>query len=362
MWEYKNINSINMEVSSLCNAACLFCPRFESRGSPNVNPQLTPTYITLENFKKFFPHDFMQQIKLWTLCGDYGDAMTNPDIVGIINYIHDSNSNSVIQINTNGGMRNHNFWDSVGRAMAKNPNSTMTWSIDGLADTNHLYRRNVNWGKLMNNIDAYKVAGGKSVWEFLIFKHNEHQVEEARAKSKQIGFRNFIAKNANGMTTGPLQAMDAEGNVQYLVEPTSNSVKGDENPYMGMAEELDMTTLSPLLETHFKDEPGAVQCFSARDGQEVRISADGEVLPCCHIGAFTKNNWKSAQLAKSQIIHVLKDVQNSLYHRSLRDILEDTPFQWFQDSWAEKKSLVCWSNCGHSEEKLTSFEAIFENN
>ena len=67
----------------------------------------------------------------------------------------------------------------------------MTFAIDGLEDTNHLYRRNVRWSKLMENIKAFTDAGGEATWAMLIFKHNESQIENCRSLSCTLGFRSF---------------------------------------------------------------------------------------------------------------------------------------------------------------------------
>ena len=37
----------------------------------------------------------------------------------------------------------------------------------------------------MENVNAFISAGGTAYWKFLIFKHNEHQVEEAKKLSEQ---------------------------------------------------------------------------------------------------------------------------------------------------------------------------------
>jgi hypothetical protein len=44
-----------------------------------------------------------------------------------------------------------------------------------LEDTNHLYRENVEWKKIMENARAFISAGGTAHWDMLIFDHNKHQ-------------------------------------------------------------------------------------------------------------------------------------------------------------------------------------------
>ena len=54
MWKYDDVNSVTIELSSLCNAACPWCPRYEDF-SEVVNNQLEPQYITIDQFKEWFP-------------------------------------------------------------------------------------------------------------------------------------------------------------------------------------------------------------------------------------------------------------------------------------------------------------------
>ena len=46
----------------------------------------------------------------------------------------------------------------------------------------------------MTNVKSFIQAGGEAHWEFLVFKHNEHQVEEARNLAREMGFKEFYLK------------------------------------------------------------------------------------------------------------------------------------------------------------------------
>jgi tetratricopeptide (TPR) repeat protein len=70
----------------------------------------------------------------------------------------------------------------------------VTFSIDGLADTNSIYRQNTNWDKIMQSVNSFIQAGGKAVWHYLIFEHNQHQVESARTLAEKLGFVEFVPK------------------------------------------------------------------------------------------------------------------------------------------------------------------------
>ena len=67
----------------------------------------------------------------------------------------------------------------------------VVFSIDGLEDTNHLYRRNVQWHKVMENAKSFIDAGGLARWRMIVFEHNAHQLKDAEQLSKAMGFGKF---------------------------------------------------------------------------------------------------------------------------------------------------------------------------
>ena len=76
------------------------------------------------------------------------------------------------------------------------PKDYCVFSIDGLEDTNHLYRRNVKWEKVIENARSFITAGGKAHWDMLVFEHNKHQVDEAKSYANKLGFVWFRSKCA----------------------------------------------------------------------------------------------------------------------------------------------------------------------
>jgi hypothetical protein len=51
----------------------------------------------------------------------------------------------------------------------------VVWGIDGLEDTNHLYRQDVEWNKVMDRVKWFIDAGGHATWKWIPFLHNKHQ-------------------------------------------------------------------------------------------------------------------------------------------------------------------------------------------
>ena len=74
------------------------------------------------------------------------------------------------------------------------PGDFAVFSVDGLEDTNHIYLRNTIFSKIMKNADAFISAGGIAHWDYIVFRHNEHQVESARTLALSMGFQEFYTK------------------------------------------------------------------------------------------------------------------------------------------------------------------------
>ena len=71
-----------------------------------------------------------------------------------------------------------------------------TFSVDGLEDTNHLYRINAKWKSVMMGMKAMgslpKDRKPILEWKYLVFPYNEHQVPKARQLAMDIGFDSFV--------------------------------------------------------------------------------------------------------------------------------------------------------------------------
>ena len=184
MLELDQITSLIIEPTAYCNLHCPQCPRFDAEGFLTAN--LTPAHLNADQLAKNLNLDQLPQLKEVKLEGDYGDIMMHPFPTKFISMF----PNQEITAVTNGSMRSTRFWADL----ADYQNLTVTFSIDGLADTNHIYRINSNWGSIIDNATAYIDRGGRAVWKYIVFRHNEHQVEEVKELGKTMGFFNVLIR------------------------------------------------------------------------------------------------------------------------------------------------------------------------
>lgn len=277
MYKYEDIREVHLELTQRCQAACSMCDRNINGG--DVNPYLDMSELRLSDIKRIFTPNFIKQLTGIQLCGNHGDPIIAEDTAEIIEYFREHNSKAWININTNAGARDSQWWERVARAL--NRYGSVIFSVDGLRDTNHLYRQNVNWDIVERSMRAFINAGGRARWDFLVFDYNEHQTEHAKQFAEELGFEKFRLKKSSrfitGLTSDPKlehQAVNRKGEATTLLKKPSN--KSLQNTELNKQEQLIQYFGSM---DNFYD-VSDIKC-RVKDIFSVYISAEGLVLPCC---------------------------------------------------------------------------------
>jgi MoaA/NifB/PqqE/SkfB family radical SAM enzyme len=386
MIDYKNILSLDLEVSSLCNAKCPVCNR---RGAGGVKNKLfTETFVSLEDVKNWFPVDLIAKLHNLTMCGNYGDPMTNPELIPILRYIKSINPGIHFHMNTNASGRDPQFWRDLGEIFKEN--GWLTFSVDGLEDTNWIYRRGTNWKKIMSAMTNYLSTGAKSKWEFLVFQHNQHQIEEARQLSKELKITHFFSKTAMGFVWADDEVRVREsinvygnnGQFEYNIHPPTsgkytnkqvaeylkqnNFVKTNEDDVYAQFEKSKKSTpvfrntieyertinlTGPLTEHEKRLGECDIDC-QALSASRIFISSEGLVFPCCYTGGKYYEPDNEVSLPLKIFIDSYGKENISLRHNTLKDIIDGELFTngWidtFKDRNIRNKRLrICSEFCG----------------
>ncbi len=274
-FDYFKVDEYQLEITTYCNAACPQCPRNISGGS--VNPHLPLCHLSRQTIDRAFTPELCGRTRQIFFCGSYGDPIVHPDFLDILRDFRNKNPTLWLYIHTNGGVHDTAWWTELAEIL--NGYGKIDFGIDGLEDTNHLYRRGVKFDKAINNAQAFIQAGGKAQWNYIVFKHNEHQIETARLLSEVIGFEKILFRGTGRFL-----------NHQTLEESeTWNVTPKREQPY-----QLEVTTLDeyrnasmkrlddlkleyPDIRDYFDTTP--IKC-DACVGNKVSITAEGLVLPC----------------------------------------------------------------------------------
>lgn len=241
----REIKVLHLEPTDVCQAACSLCQR-----ETDVDfDKKTQHHLDMHKITKVFDADRITQLDKMFMCGNYGDPAAGKYTLDIYREFRQLNKSIVLGMNTNGGLQNTVWWHELGRIFNQSQDYCV-FSIDGLEDTNATYRQGVDWYRLMHNVEAFIAAGGSAHWDMLVYRHNQHQVDECERVAKDMGFKWFRAKVSNRPLTDQLQFPI---NWKPIV---SNTI--------------------------------AVDCRALKD-QSVYIDAQGNIGPCCWLGARQKD-------------------------------------------------------------------------
>jgi MoaA/NifB/PqqE/SkfB family radical SAM enzyme len=215
--------SVMIELSDYCNSGCPLCNRHEY-GTSIPKIWVDKKSITINEFEEWFDPSFLKRVKGFIISGTYGDPVACKDLPNILEYIHKhTDVNMHINLDTNGGLRNTKWWGRIGKVFSKfNNQSYVTFWLDGLEDTLHIYRRGVDYYKVIDNAKAYIGMGGRAFWGYLQFAHNEHQEDEIARRAKEYGFETIKCKAVSGIMESGYTEID-EDKVKTIKQQKENS-------------------------------------------------------------------------------------------------------------------------------------------
>jgi hypothetical protein len=192
---------LQFELSSMCNALCLGCVRTDSL-TYNDKKFIIPEkeYISFDVFKKILLAPEFSSVTHLEFCGTIDDPLMHPELLEFLSFAATVGKYNV-QIHTNASLRNIKYWAKLAEVLKKHDSHAVKFSIDGLEDTNHIYRQNTTWSKIMENAQAFIQAGGTASWQYLIFPWNQHQLMEAKALSVEMGFYEFMSRHDRSFAT-----------------------------------------------------------------------------------------------------------------------------------------------------------------
>jgi MoaA/NifB/PqqE/SkfB family radical SAM enzyme len=361
---FSEVKELHLEFTNKCNAACPMCARNQYGGKTSID--LVPTEWTLEFAKKVLSEEFTQ-LRNIMICGCYGDPVMAADCLEIIEFFK-KKSAATIELYTNGSIRNENWWKCLGQLLNKKKETAdshyrdsdlVIFSIDGLEDTNHIYRRNTDFKKIIQNAKSFISAGGKARWDFIVFEHNQHQVKEAENLAKNLGFEQFRIRKTSRFYYSPdginkHRVLNKNGELEYYIYPTTNSsylnaeiskFEKIKNTEGGVAEYYDTTNIKCLYKTYFS---------------RYYIDAHGKVFPCCYLGNDAIENSRSLNQDYHKKIRLnYGDSFNDLNLKTWDEILDSNFFKSeLEKSWNEKiqetRLIRCARTCGEKFNPIMS--------
>lgn len=176
---------ITIETGNICNLRCPLCPTGTSETKvpkgmlsfarfKQIIDQLGPTTETLDFF-------------------DWGEPLLNKDLLPMVAYTKKRFPPVRVVISSN--LSIPNFTEAKAEEVVRSGLDHLIMSVDGATQPVYAtYRvggqleyvlRNMRW--LQKARAALQVKHPRLVWNYLVFRHNEHEVEAARRLAEEIG-------------------------------------------------------------------------------------------------------------------------------------------------------------------------------
>ena len=337
MFLYDSVRQVEVALTTICNAACPQCPRNIYGGKTIDN--LPNVSWDIDSFKNTFTAQVLNHIEHIYFCGTYGEPLACKDLLAICKYVKQVSPKIKLGIHTNGGLKGPDIFKKLASYV-----DTLAFGIDGLADTNHIYRRNVVYSKIMANATAFIQAGGHAEWDFIVFRHNQHQVETARALSKELGFANFNVKrtsrffNKAHKLVSSVPVQNTKGEYEYSIYAPTDMQYYNSN--LDIWQDLNV---KDYLQTT------CISCNSMNNNL-IYIDESGYVFPC----GWTSDRlygYEAEQTPDHKKIKQMMDdagiANTNVHHNSLENIVNGPWLQMIKDSWKNENRLErCAVMCG----------------
>ena len=361
-FNFESIDEYQLEITTYCNAACPQCPRNEN--GQGINKRMPLCHLDRIVIDQTFTADICSRLRQVFFCGSYGDPIMHPEFLDILRDFRRKNPTLWLYFHTNGGVHDPEYWAEIARIMAGY--GQIDFGIDGLEDTLHLYRKNVKYSQVIKNSQAFIRAGGRAQWNFIVFRHNEHQVEQVKQLGNELGFFNVLIRRTGRffnhrtieeMSTWPVRD-------EYNIEPPTNA----EYRNQSMLFLPDLKKQYKNIQEYF--DTTEIKC-DAMIGPKVVVNAEGLVLPCNFFnhnlydrrfyedGVLPGANLLSTVNGKNQVREFLErynlDSFNINLH-SLKEIFNNSMWNDLVESWnktlADGRLFECAMTCGSKITKV----------
>lgn len=333
----KSTNSLQVDISSYCNARCAGCVR--NQEGDEVRPEVPMEHFPEDVWERLVTQDtrgwYLTEL---TLNGNWGDPMMHPKLVEMLQLYNRYHPESALYLHTNGSMRTKKFWTELGKTARMFTNHSVIFAIDGMDDTHDYYRRMTSFDKICENIKAFVSGGGRAQVVMTLFEHNKHQVREVERLAKDLGCYGFNLRHSHG------------DDLRVVLPTTMYTVKAnyDFEPYEVMWEhDLPLSDLrdydnwldaTDMFIENRKDH----KCPWYAD-KKIQIDPWGQVWPCCHLSLYgieISSHNLDEMVNTSAFIQARE--QNNLKESTLTEILNGS---WWGHTLNDAVENAEWKQC-----------------
>ena len=336
MYRTKNLE-IFVDLSTLCNAGCPQCHRTSVNGLGKQD-WLPMVQWSFQEFKSAFPSELLKNnVSAMSICGTWGDPVMNKDIKEIIAYVVEQNPNVFINLDTNGSIRDEQWWWELGMLAGKS--LRVIFAVDGIDQAMHAkYRRFTDLQKVLSNMQAISETKSQVEGHTILFKHNQDHIE----KIKKL----CIDNGAGAYRVTQSDRFDNEDSTEGKYFHFTNE--------KGQKETLQITDYDPpngfVAHTNKNSLDKKIVCRWQLVNR-VLVNIDGQVLPCCYlVNTYYKNKFAmhNKKFSNHPVMQAYIDEENNIFKHPLLQIIQHS--KWFNktlpNSWNTDNPVAqCSKQC-----------------
>lgn len=307
--------NIHVEVSSKCTLKCPRCPRTEL-ALDHLNRE-----FSLTDFARAFDVATLSAVSKIIFCGDVGDPIYAKDFLNIVEYIK-KNSNTTINIVTNGSYKNVQWWDTLGKFL--DSKDQVTFSLDGWdQESNQKYRVNSDWNSIVEGIKTLRAASPCIMnWSMIYFNFNENQVARIKQTAQDLGFDTFDTVHSSKFDGRYL--INGQDPLKPIKVASSSQYQREKNVFTRSSKVVD----APLIRNH-----AWAKCLNFE--KEIFVNVDGLLFPC---------PWFNSGYHSNEFVQHNLDRLN-VKVRGLRAVLEDPIWNALVKAFDTEPLEICQLKC-----------------
>ena len=179
-------SGVNVDTSYRCPLQCPFCIRQKEGADKKISASFD---IPVESFQKLvnFSDEF-------NLCGQISDPIYHADFLSLMKII-DKYPNKKFSIHTTATRKKLAWWKEV-FSLSQSKKVKWIFGLDGTdQEAANIYRINTRFDEVMDVMKLGVSMGVHVEWQFIVFKHNEHQLEEAIRLSNEHSLNLRVIKS-----------------------------------------------------------------------------------------------------------------------------------------------------------------------
>jgi organic radical activating enzyme len=284
-----DIAGFHIEPTNICTLKCAGCAR--TRFIEQWPQHWKNQNLSIDSLLQFLDIDLTNKEIL--LCGNYGDPIYHPDFINFVKGL--KSRGSIISITTNGSYKKQEWWEELVSNL--DATDTITFSVDGTPENFMQYRVNADWESIKVGMEVVANSHCHSVWKYIPFAFNQHNIEQVEKLSQLIGITQFL-----------VEFSDRFDDQTQLLMPDTLLIGSQYTSQLAWKSNKSDLLVNP----------------KCKSGKKHFITADGYYSPCCYLADhrfYYKNQFgkdkKSYQISNYKLSEILTRPEVVTFYKNL---------------------------------------------